>query len=86
MLFNAWDPRHCNVVLYERTYEHHIVFKHGDDVSPDDILHAVENPDFITADESDELTEIYYARGIVARAGPTEFLKVCARYEGEGLR
>ena len=86
MLFNAWDPLHRNVVLYERTYEHHIVFRHGEDVSVEEIRFVVENPEFITADSSDNLVEIYYAKGVVRNADPSEYLKVCARYDGEGLK
>jgi len=85
MLFNAWDPRQCNIVLEERVYERHIVAKHGDEVSVADIRDTVENPDIITADIEDELVEIYYAKGVVQSADPSEYLKVCARWKGEGM-
>ena len=75
MLFNTWDPRHLNVVLYERTYEHHIVARHGDEISVADIQQTIKNPDIIAVDEVATLVEIYYARGVVASADPAEYLK-----------
>ena len=86
MLFNAYDPRGYNVVLDERTYERHIVNRHGDDVTPDEIRQAVESPDLIVADETNSLTEIYYARGIVQLADESEYLKVVARFESDHMK
>jgi hypothetical protein len=85
MLFNAWDPRHYNVILHERVYENHIVAKHGE-IAVEDIQYTVENPDIITADVSDEMTELCYAKGVVQDEGPDVYLKVCARFEGEGMK
>jgi hypothetical protein len=86
MLFNIWDPRYINVVLHERVYENHIVARHGDEVSIADIQYVIENPNIITADVSDVLVENYYGKGVIPSADPSEWLKVCTRYEGEGLR
>lgn len=85
MLFNCWDPRGNNVVLDRRVFDNHILARHGDEVTAEDIQYAIENPDLITADLTDPMVEIYYAQGAVESADPTEYLKVCVRYKGDGL-
>jgi len=64
MLFNAWDPRGYNVVLYERVYENHIVARHGE-VPIADIQYVVENPDVITADITDKMVEKYTTQRVL---------------------
>jgi hypothetical protein len=81
VLVNAWDPRHCNVVLSEKRYLAHIVDRHPG-IEVDHIRFAVEEPEVITRDANDDLVENYYKRGALSDL-PDLFLKVCVRFESD---
>lgn len=79
-LFRTHDPRLYTIILHRTRYYNHIWVQHGIDV--ESIQHVVENPDFITADPSDEYKENYYAQGILSDF-PDLYVKVCVLFKQE---